>query len=166
MPKKYINVRNSIRQCEVDNWLLMIPVENVSSDAKIVYLVLKKIQGHDFSCMTDANSWKKICGIRMDRVKECLLELEAFGLIEMYYSASNAKSKKEINKTFSVYLLDHYLMKGIYGVVDCPHDNYSFANPQDDENILRNSQVARTIKEFKELALGNKNDSHEANTTT
>lgn len=156
MAKKYINVRTSIRQHEVDNWLLMIPSKQVSSDAKIAYLVLKKIQAHDMSCMTDAHSWFKVSGLSMERIKECLNELEAFGLIEQYYSAVNANSKREINKTFTAYLLDHYLMKGCYNVVDCPHDGNSFGNPQDAENILRHSQVARTIKDFKETAINNK----------
>ena len=167
MAKKYINVRTSIRQHEVDNWLLMIPSNKVSSDAKIVYLVLKKIQGHDMACMTDSHSWFKVCGLSMERIKECLNELEAYGLIEQYYSALNANSKREINKTFTAYLLDHHIMKGCYNVVDCPHDGNSFGNPQDAENILRHSQVARTIKDFQETALGNKNEnSHEANIAT
>lgn len=166
MPKKYINVRNSIRQHEVDNWLLMIPIENVSSDAKIVYLVLKKIQGHDMSCMTDAHSWKKICGIKLDRVKECLIELEDFKLIEQFFSSSNAKHNRHYT-TFTVYLLDHPVMKGCYSVIECPHDGNSFSNPQEADNFLRNSIEARTIKSFKDTVLGNENDdSHEANIST
>jgi hypothetical protein len=149
MPKKYIYVRNSIRQFEADNWLLMIPGEKLSGDSKIVYLILKRIQGHDMSCMTDARSWYKISGLKMDRVKECLNELEAYGLIEQYWSTKNSSAARRLT-TFTVYLLDHFLMNGCYETRDCPHDNDSFPNPQDTEHLLRNSIVAQAIKKFKE----------------
>jgi hypothetical protein len=149
MPKKYIYVKNSMRQFEADNWLLMIPSDKLSSDSKLVYLILKRIQGHDMSCMTDAHSWYKISGLKMDRVKECLNELESYGLIEQYWSTKNSNPARRLT-TFTVYLLEHFLMKGCYEIRDCPHDNDSFPNPQDTEHILRNSLVAQTIKQFKE----------------
>src|SRR5690606_4437079 len=49
MTKKYIYVKNSIRQFEADNWLLMIPSDKLSSDSKLVYLILKRIQCTDMS---------------------------------------------------------------------------------------------------------------------
>lgn len=147
MTKKYISVRNSLLQNEVDNWLLMIPSDRLSSDAKIVYLVLKKIQAPDLTCMTDARSWYKISGLKMNRVRECLLELDRYGLIELYHSTKNA-TNYQASSIFTVYLLNHFLMKGCYPITDCPHDGDSFLNPQDKENILRNSRVANTMKDF------------------
>lgn len=152
MQKKYIFVRNSIRQHEIDNWLLMIPAERLSSDAKIVYLVLKKIQSPDLSCMTDAHSWHQISGLKMSRVKQCLIELEQYGLIELYHSTKNAMPTGHLT-TFTAYLLDHFLMKGCYELRDCPHDGDSFPKPHDSENILRNSKVAQTMKHFIETAV-------------
>ncbi len=84
MAKRYINTRSSFNQENADNWLLMIPANQVSSDAKIVYLALKKMQWKDGSCQTDSNTWLNVTGLNYERVKECFLELEAFGLIELY----------------------------------------------------------------------------------
>lgn len=150
MRKGYIITRKSYLQDEADNWLLMIPADRLSSDAKIVWLALKKIQGHDLSCMTDSNTWYKITGLKMNRVKECFKELELFGLLEQYWSTrSVVKAIK--TQTFQVYLLDHFLMKGLYQVThDCPHDGMSFPDPADNENLLRNAPIACTIKAFKE----------------
>lgn len=136
----------------MDNWLLMIPSDRLSSDAKIVYMTLKKIQSPDLTCMTDSNSWYKICGLKMPKIKECLTELEQYGLIEIYNATSNATASTTA-KTFTVYLLDHFLMKGCYELRDCPHDGDSFPNPYDPENILRNSRVAQTMKHFIETAV-------------
>jgi hypothetical protein len=130
----------------------MIPSHQLSSDAKIVYLVLKKMQAADLSCMTDANSWHKISGLKMPRVKECLVELEQFGLVELYHSTRNARSHRHLT-TFTAYLLNHFLMKGCYELRDCPHDGDSFPNPQDSANILRVSPVANTMKAFIETAV-------------
>lgn len=152
MAKRYLNMRITLNQDKVDNWLLMIPTDKVSSDAKIVYQVLKKMQWYDGSCGTDANSWKKITGIDYARVKECLLELERFGLVEIYLSPQNIRDNK---RTYKVYLLDHFLMKKSYPTMDCPHDGCSLPNPMDDDHYLRNRHAAKRIKSFREAVEGN-----------
>lgn len=162
MAKKYISVRSSIYQHEADNWLLMIPERELSNSAKIVYLILKKMQAHDLTCMTDANSWLKISGMKFDRIRECLVELEIFGLVELYHSTTNANSNRRLT-VFTAYLLDHYLMKKRYPIFPCPHDGDSFPNAQSPDNVLRNSPIAQTMKEFIEQAKDLKNDTHEAN---
>jgi hypothetical protein len=161
MAKKYICVRNSIRQFEADNWLLMIPDNQLSAYAKIVYIILKRMQSPDLSCMTDSNSWYKISGMKMDVVLKHLIELQNYGLIELYHSASNANGHKR-NTTYTAYLLNHYLMKGCYPVRDCPHDGDSFAIPYSPNNILQHSAVDKAIKGFLEDAKGYEN---EPNTT-
>lgn len=149
MSRKYIVVRDTFLKDEADNWLLMIPEEKLSSQARIVYLVLKKIQRKDLSCMTDSHSWKQISGLPFDKVKDCLNELEKIGLIEQYYS-TKAMAHNKKNRTFCVYLLNHFLMKGNYPTTDCPHDGDSYCDPQNADNVLNVSRVATTIKEFKE----------------
>lgn len=163
MRKKYICVRNSIRQHEVDNWLLMIPSHRLSSDSKLVYLILKKIQAPDLSCMTDANSWYKISGLRFDRVRECLVELQQFGLVDLYHSTSSIEGKRRT--TFTAYLLDHFLMKDMYPKIDCPHDGDSFPHPERGDNVLRHSHIARTIQDVQQSAQGfchDENTAHQA----
>lgn len=147
MPKRYINARVSFNQENADNWLLMIPTNHLSSDSKIVYLALKKMQWKDGSCQTDANTWLKVTGLNYSRVKECFVELEAFGLIEIYLSPKEFKHHKNNVK---VYLLDHFLMQKSYNIMDCPHDGISVQNPLNDEHILQNKTATRHIQEFKD----------------
>jgi hypothetical protein len=149
MQKKYIYVHGTCLRDEADNWLLMIPEKKLSSQARIVYLCLKKIQRKDFSCMTDAHSWEKISGLPFDEVKKCLTELERFDLIEQYYSTKALAYDKK-KRTFCVYLLYHPLMKNNYIKYECPHDGDSFPDPQNADNVLEVSRVAVTIKEFKQ----------------
>ncbi len=155
MAKRYINTRASFNQENADNWLLMIPCETVSSDSKIVYLALKKMQWHDGSCSTDAHTWFKITGLKFDRVKECLVELEAFGLVELYMSPKELRDQKS---SFKVYLLDHFLMKKGYPIVDCPHDGVSVPNPLDESNWVRIKRTTSRIQEFRESIEGAKAD--------
>lgn len=145
MAKRYILTRSSLKQDNADNWLLMIPENKVSSDAKVVYLALKKMQWIDGSCQTDSNTWMKITGLSYDRVKECFLELEAFGLIELYLSP---KELKRHNHNVRVYLLDHFLMKKCYPIIDCPHDGISVSNPLEDYHFIKNKRAMTNIKEF------------------
>ena len=151
MSKKYICVKGNFFQDMVDNWLLMIPSNKLSSDSKIVYMILKKIQCTDLSCNTDAHSWLKISGLSFERVKYCLGELAYFGLIELYFSTKNLK---KFSTTFTCYLLHHHLMQDTYKIVDCPHDGDSFDNPILTDHILRNNAIASTIKEFKDSVQG------------
>jgi hypothetical protein len=150
MGHRFIDVRNSVRQHMVDNWLIMLPAEKLSSDAKIVYMVLKKIQQPDFTCMTDARTFYKISGLRMARVKECLNELENFGLIEQYWATKNIRGNDRFTTTFTAYLKDHFLMQGCYNIIPCPHDRDSFPDPQNHDNILNNMNPTRDIKKFRE----------------
>lgn len=155
MSKKYIWVRDSLYQHELDNWLLMIDTQQLSNDAKIVWMVLKKMQAADMSSMTDSRSWLKISGMKFARVKECLVELERFGLVELYHEAQCAVANRT---TFTAYLLNHYLMQNRYPTRPCPHNEDSFPNPHLPDNVLRNSPVAQTMKDFLEQAQGKDND--------
>lgn len=157
MAKKYIYVRESNYRDRADNWLLMIPEEKLSSQARIVYLCLKKIQRADMSCMTDSHSWKQISGLPFEKVKECLTELENIGLIEQYYSTKAMAHHKQ-TRTFCVYLLDHFLMKNEYAKYNCPHDGDSYPDPQNVNNVLKVSRVANTIKNFKQQLEDSKDD--------
>ena len=98
--------------------------------------------------------------MKFDRVRECLVELQKYGLIELYHSTTNAHCQKRVT-VFTAYLLDHYIMKGCYETRPCPHDGDSFPNAQSPDNVLRNSHIAQTMKEFIEQAKEN-NESHEA----
>lgn len=151
MTKKYINVKDSVFQHEADNWLMMIPADQINSDSKIVYIALKKMQDRNFGSMTDANSWFKITGLKMERIKECLNQLESFGLIEQYHSTKNANTSRHLT-TFTAFLLDHFLMKGIYPVIPCPHDGLSFKDVHNPTHLLRNSPIGRAVTEMKEFA--------------
>jgi hypothetical protein len=150
MSKRYINTRSSLSQDKVDDWLLMIPAAKVSSDAKIVYLALKKMQYSDGSCSTDSNTWLNITGVPHERVKECLLELEAFGLVELYMSPRELRKPK--NKIYSIYLLDHFLMKKMYGIMECPHDGISVPNPLDESHFMKKTRVTRYIDDCRNAA--------------
>ncbi len=143
--KKYIKVRGSIHQDIVDNGLLMVDSYHLSSDAKIVYLVLKKMQNSNGSSQTDAHSWFKISGLGMGAVNAALKQLEKFGLIECYFSARNLRDFRTVCTN---YLLDHEILNGRYQVIECPHDGESIPDPLNPDNILKVSAVASRIKKF------------------
>lgn len=132
--KKYVKIRGSFHQDTVDNWLLMIPATELSSDAKIVYQVLKKMQDPNGSSQTDSHSWYKISGLLRPMVDKALFELEKFGLIEFYYSPANIRQQKSVCTN---YLLYHPLMQDRYPVIPCPYDKPSLPDPMNTSRQIK-----------------------------
>ncbi len=68
------------------------------------------------------------------------------------------KEFKSHKNNVRVFLLDHFLMKKSYPIMDCPHDGISVQNPLKDEHFLKNKTATKHIKEFREGIDGAKYD--------
>ena len=145
--KQYIHARGSMHQDTVDNWLLMIPANQLSSNAKIVYQVLKKMQDVNGSSQTDSHSWYKISGLIRADVDKALFELEKFGLIEFYFSP---KSSGKSRSVCTNYLLYHPLMKDRYPIVPCPHNSDSLPNPMVPRESVRGSRGVKAAEQLRQ----------------
>lgn len=149
MTKKYIDVRHSYMRWYPENWLLRIPESQLSSDSKIVWILLKRLQLWHMGCHTDARTWEVISGMPVAKILECFNELQKFGLIEQYLSKKSRQSMY-FRRHLSCFLLHHPLMGDMYPIVDKPHDDDSFENPQDFNNQAGGYKICKVIDAFRD----------------
>ncbi len=148
--KKYIMARGSFYQDVIDNWLLMVPSSELSSDAKIVFFVLKKMQDSNASSQTDSHSWYKISGLDRASVDKALFELERFGLIEFYRASYNNNG---IVGVCTNYLLYHPLMGDDYRIIPCPHQNKGMEDPINGKTKISSKALLATESIRKQYGL-------------